>query len=203
MEGKENKLITVPWSRGLARCKFLGGSHAGITVSADDVTLIRLWHEQSVQVKSEKCLGVLTGDPPRSRAQATKSATAQAQRSRPIRGKCSRVGHRQWQTSAIFTTFMTGVRTIMKAYAILWQKLYACFSERTFDQGNQVLVSCAATHLDIRDCVFDEDRSSSQVPNRSTRHPNLYNCHSDTVLLSHVAKSQPASSCRRINRGIQ
>jgi hypothetical protein len=50
MEGKENKLITVPRSPGLARCQFLGGSHAGITVSADDAALIRLWHEQSVQL---------------------------------------------------------------------------------------------------------------------------------------------------------
>ena len=84
----------------------------------------------------------------------------------------------------------------MKAYAILWQKLYARFSEHTFDQGNRVLVSRVATHLDIRDRVSMKTGRLSQVPNRpiqrSTRHPNLCTCHRhETVPMSHVTKSQP------------
>ena len=70
----------------------------------------------------------------------------------------------------------------MKAYAILWQKLYARFSERTFHQGNRVLVSRVATDLDILDRVSMKTGRLSQVPNRpierSTRHPNL--CASST-----------------------
>ena len=88
--------------------------------------MIRLWHEQNVQVKSERFLGVPRGNPQHSRAQAAKSA-AQAQRSRPIRGTCSPAGHRQRQTSAILKTFMPRIRRFMKAYAILGQKLYALF----------------------------------------------------------------------------
>ena len=82
----------------------------------------------------------------------------------------------------------------MKAYAILWQKLYARFSEHTFDQGNRVLVSRVATHLDIRDRVSMKTGRLSQVPNRpiqrSTRHPDLCTCHrQEAVPLSHVARS--------------
>jgi hypothetical protein len=49
--------------------------------------------------------------------------------------------------------FVTSVGGFMKAYAILWQKFYARFSEHTFDQRNRVLASRVATHLDIRDRV--------------------------------------------------
>ena len=101
-----------------------------------------------------------------SRAHAAKSPTAQAQFLRPIRGKYSRASHRQRQTAAKLTTFMTGIRRFMKAHAILWQKLYARFSEHAFDQGNRVLVSRVATHLDIRDRVSMKTGRLSQVPNR-------------------------------------
>ena len=89
---------------------------------------------------------------------------------------------------------MSGIRRLLKAYAILWQKLYACFSEHTFDQGNQVLVSRVAAHLDIRDRVSMKTGRLSQVPNRpiqrSTRHPDLCTCHRhEAVPLSHVTKS--------------
>jgi hypothetical protein len=142
------------------RCHFLGGSDAPVIISLDEAALIRRsW----------------TGDP--SRAHAAKSPTAQAQFLQPFRGKYSRCNHRQRQTSAKLTTFMTGIRSFMKAYAILRQKLYARFSEHTFDQGDRVLVSRVATHLDIRDRVSMKTGRLSQVPNRpiqrSTRHSNL------------------------------
>ena len=161
-----------------------------------EAALIRLSHGQNVQMKSQRSLGVITGDPRRTRAHAAKSSTAQALRLRPIRGKYSRASHRQRQTAAKLTTFMTGIRRFMKAYAILWQKLYARFSEHAFDQGNRVLVSRVATHLDIHDRVSMKTGRLSQVPNRpiqrSTRHPNLCTCHRhETVPLSHVTKSQP------------
>ena len=145
------------------RCHFLGGSDARVIMSLDEAAGIRR---------------LRTGD--HSRAHAAKSPTAQALLLRPIRGKYSRASHRQRQTAAKLTTFMTGIRSFMKAYAILWQKLYARFSEHTFDQGNRVLVSRVATHLDIRDRVSMKTGRLSQVPNRpiqrSTRHPNLCTC---------------------------
>ena len=161
-----------------------------------DEALIRPRHEQNAQMKSQRSFGVITGDPRHTRAHAAKSSTAQALLLRPIRGKYSRASHRQRQTAAKLTTFMTGIRRFMKAYAILWQKLYARFSEHTFDQGNRVLVSRVATHLDIRDRVSMKTGRLSQVPNRpiqrSTRHPNLCTCHRhEAVPLSHVTKSQP------------
>jgi hypothetical protein len=61
---------------------------------------------------------------------------------------------------------MTGIRTLMKAYAMLSQKLYARFPEHAFDEGNRVLVSRVATHLDIRDRVWMKSGRLSQVPNR-------------------------------------
>ena len=152
--------------------------------------LIRPWHEQDVQMKSQRSLGVTTGDSRHTRAHAAKSSTAQAQLLRPIRGKYSRAGHRQRQTAAKLATFMTGIRRFMKAYAILWQKLYARFSEHTFDQGNRVLVSRVATHLDIRDRVSMKTGRLSQVPNRpiqrSTRHPNLCTCHRHELCHCHM-----------------
>ena len=176
MKINQTDLITVPRSRKAGHCQFIGGSDARINPetgrSGADPTVDRR----------------------HSRAHAAKSSTAQAQRLRPIRGKYSRASHRQRQTAAKLTTFMTGIRRFMKAYAILWQKLYARFSEHTFDQGNRVLVSRVATHLDIRDRVSMKTGRLSQVPNRpiqrSTRHPNLCACHRhEAVPLSHVTKS--------------
>ena len=162
MEVRISDRITVPRSRKPDRRQFIRGSDARIIISLDEAALIRL----------------LTGD--HNRAHAAKSST-QAQFLRPIRGKYSRASHRQRQTAAKLTTFMTGIRSFMKAYAILGQKLYTRFSEHTFDQGKRVVVSRVATHLDVRDRVSMKTGRLCQVPNRpiqrSTRHPNLCTCH--------------------------
>ena len=162
MKINQTDLITVPRSRKPGHWQFIGGSDARIIISLDEAALIRLW----------------TGD--HNRAPAAKSSTAQAQFLRPIRGKYSRASHRQRQTAAKLTTFMTGIRSFMKAYAILWQKLYTRFSEHTFDQGNRVLVSRVATHLDVRDRVSMKTGRLCQVPNRpiqrSTLHQDLCTC---------------------------
>jgi hypothetical protein len=139
------------------RCHFLGGSDARVITSLDEAAGIRR---------------LRTGD--HSRAHAAKSSTAQAL------GKHSRARHKQRPTAAKLTTFMTGMRSFVKAHAILWQKLYARFSERTFHRGNRLQVSRVATDLDIRDRVSMKTGRLSQVPNRkiqrSTRHPNLCAC---------------------------
>ena len=73
MESKPSELITVPRSRKLARRQFLGGSDARIITSGDEAPVMRrLWHEQNIQ-----CLGITTGNPPRTRAHVAKSSTAQ------------------------------------------------------------------------------------------------------------------------------
>jgi hypothetical protein len=179
MKINQTDLITTPRSRKPGHWQFIGGSDARIIISLDEAALIRrLW----------------TGG--HSRAHATKSPTAQAQFLSPFRGKYARGSHKQRKTAAKLPTFMSGIRRLMKAHAILWKKLYARFSKHTFDQGNRVLVSRVATHLDIRDRVSMKTGRLSQVPNRpiqrSTRHPDLCTCHKhETVLLSHVTKSQP------------
>ena len=178
MKINQTDLITAPSSRKPGHCQFLGGSDARMTISLDEAALIR---------------GLWTGGP--SRAHAAQSPTAQALLLRPIRGKYSRASHKQRQTAAKLPTLMSGIQRLLKAYAILWQKLYACFSEHTFDQGNRVLVSRVAAHLDIRDRVSMKTGRLSQVPNRpiqrSTRHPDLCTCHRHkAVQLSHVTKSQ-------------
>jgi hypothetical protein len=159
MKINQTGLITVPRSRKPGHCQFIGGSDARIIINLDEAALI----------------GQRTGDP--SRAHTAKSPTAPALLLRPIRGKYSRASHKQRQTAATLPTLMSGIRRLLKAYAILWQKLYARFSERTFHQGNRVLVSRVATHLDIRDRVSMNAGRLSQVPNRqierNTRHPNL------------------------------
>jgi hypothetical protein len=165
MKIKQTDLITVPLSRKPGHCHFLGGSDARVIISLDEAAGIQR---------------LRTGD--HSRAHAAKSPTAQALLLRPLRGKHSRATtQRQRQTAAILPTFMSGIRSFMKAYAILRQKLYARFSEHTFDQGNRVLGSRVAAHLDIRDRVSMQTGRLSQVPNRpiqrSTRHPDLCICH--------------------------
>jgi hypothetical protein len=158
------------------RRRFVNGTHAGVIMGSEGV-LIRPSHEQHVQMKSRRSLGVITGDPRHTRAHAAKWSTAHALRLRPVRGKYSRASNRQRRTAPKLTTFVTAVRRFMKAYAILWQKLRARFSERTFHQGNRVLGSRVATDLDIRDRVSMKTGRLSQVPNRqierSTRHANL------------------------------
>jgi hypothetical protein len=163
MKINQTDLITVPRSRKPGHCPFLGGSDARVILRLDEAALIQgLWEGGH------------------SRAHAAKSPTAQALLLRPIRGKSSRASHKQRQTAAKLPTLMSGIRRLLKAYAILSQKLYACFSEHTFDQGNRVLVSRVAAHLDIRDRVSMKTGRLSQVPNlpiqRSTRHPDLCTC---------------------------
>ena len=158
MKINQTDLITVARSRKPGHCQSLGGSDARIILRLDEAALMR-------------------GLGGHSRAHAAKSPTAQALLLRPIRGKYSRAGHRQRQPSANLATFMTDIRSFIKTYAILWQKLYAPFSENTFDQGNRVLVSRVATDLDIRDRISMKAGRLSQVPNRpiqrSTRHADL------------------------------
>jgi hypothetical protein len=202
MESKPSELITVPRSRKLARRRFPGGSDARIITIADGAPVMRrLWHEQNIQ-----CLGITTGNPPRTRAHVAKSSTAQTPRLRPIGRQHLRTRHRQRQTAAKLMAFITGIRTIMKAPATLGHKLYACFSEYIFDQRKRVLVSCVAIDLDIRNRVSMKTGRLSQVPNRpierSTRHPDLCACHRhESVSMSHVTVSQPCLPYRRINGG--
>ena len=162
MKINETDLITVPRSRKPGHYQFIGASDARIINSLDEAALIRLW----------------TGDP--SPARAAKSLTARAQFLRPIRGKSSRASREQRQAAAKSMILTTGIRGFMKACAILSQKLYARFSENTFDQGDPVRVSRVATDLDICDRVSMKTGRPSQVPNRqierSTRHPNLCAC---------------------------
>jgi hypothetical protein len=177
------------------RAHFFGGSDARIIISGEEA-LIRPRHAQDAQMKSQRSFGVITGESRHPRAHAAQSSTAQAQFLRPIRGKYPRASHKQRQAAAKLPTFITGILVFIKAYAVLRQKLYARFSEHTFDQGNRVLVSRVAAHLDIRDRVSMRTGRLSQVPNRpiqrSTRHPDLCTCRRDeAVPLSHVTKSQP------------
>jgi hypothetical protein len=173
MESKPSELITVPRSRKLARHRFLGGSDARIITSADEAPVMRrLRHEQNIE-----CLAITTGNPLRTCAHVAKSATAQTPRLRLIGRPDSRSGHRRQQTAENFTAFMTAIRRFMKAYAILWRKLLARFSEYAVDQANRVLISRVTTDLDILERISMKDGRLSQVPNRqierSTRHANL------------------------------
>jgi hypothetical protein len=174
------------------RAHFFSGWDARIIMSSNKAALICLSHEQTVQMKSQRSFGVITEDSRHTPAYAAKSAKPQTQCSRPVGRKYSRPRHGQRQTAANLTAFATGVRRFMKAYAILWQKLHARFSEHTFDHGDRVLISRVATHLDIRDRVSMETGRLCQVPNRpiqrSTRHPNLCACHRHESPMSHVTK---------------
>jgi hypothetical protein len=159
---KQTGLITVLRSRKPGHCQFIDGSDARIIMSLDEAAPTRLW----------------TGDP--SRAHAAKSPREQALLLRPIRGKYARSSHRQRRTFAKLPAFITDILIVIKAYAVLRQKLYARFSQHTFDQGSRVLVSRVTAHLDIRDRVSMKTGRLSQVPNRpiprSTCHSYLCTC---------------------------
>jgi hypothetical protein len=162
------------------RAHFYGGSDTRIIISGEEA-LIRPRHAQDAQMKSQRSFGVITGDSRHTRGHVARSSTAQAEHLRPLRGKYSRTtSHKQRQTAAKLPPLMIDIRRLLKAYAILWQKLYARFAERPFHQGNRVLVSRVATDLDIRDRVSMKTGRLSQVPNRpiqrSTRHPDLCTC---------------------------
>jgi hypothetical protein len=149
-----------------SRCHFLGGSDTRIIMGFDEAALIRLSHEQNVQMKCQRSFGLITGDPRRTRAHVPKSSAVQAPRVRPVRRKRSRASYRQRQPVVKLTTLITVIRILTKAHAILWQKLCARSSEHTFDRANRVLVSRVATDLDIRDRVSMQTGRLSQVPNR-------------------------------------
>jgi hypothetical protein len=81
-------------------------------------------------------------------------------------------------------------------------------TEHTLDKANSVFVSDVATHLDVGDRVSMKAGRLGQAPNRPIQHsagyPNLCPYHKhETAPESHVTKSQPCSSRRRINGGIQ
>ena len=165
MEANVAKFTAVVKRMRADHRRLVNGSHAGVIMGSEGA-LIRPSHEQHVQMKSQRSLGVITGDPSRTGAHADKSSTAQTPRLRPIERQHSRARHRQRQTVAKLTAFMTAIRRFMKAYAIPWQKLYARFSEHAFGQGNQILVSRVATHLDIRDRVSSKIGCLPKAPNR-------------------------------------
>jgi hypothetical protein len=171
------------------RSHFLGGSHARIIIGSDDGALTPLSHEQNAQMRSKRFLCVIPEDPKQTLAHVTKSSTAQTARLQPVGRKYWQDSHRQHQTAAKVTALMTGIRRFMKAYATLWQKLYARFPEHAFNQGDRVLGSRVATHLDVGDRFSMQTGRLSQVPNRpiqrSTRHPN-----------SHATKLQTSLPCR-------
>jgi hypothetical protein len=161
MKIKQTDLITVPRSRKPGHCHFIGGADARMIISLDEAALIRLW----------------TGGP--SGAHAAKSPTAQALRLRPIRGKSSRASHKQRQTATKLPTLMSGIRRLLKAYAVLWPKLHARFSEYRFDQAIRVPGSHVATHLDVCDRVPMRTGHLTQVSNRQIERstsPNLCAC---------------------------
>ena len=133
--------VTTVHSINPNRCRFIGGSDARIIMSKEEAARIQLSTDDH------------------SRVPAAKLPTAQAQFLRPIRGKYLRAGHRQRQPSANLATFVTDIRRFIKAYAILWQKLYARFSKNTFDQGNR---TPGFPHSGPSRCwgsCFDDDRS--------------------------------------------
>jgi hypothetical protein len=170
MESTLNQLITVPRSRKAQR-RFLGGSDERIITSADEAPVTRLRHEQNIQ-----CLGITTVNPLRTRAHVAKSATVQTPRAGLIGRPDSRSGHRRQQTAENFTGFMTAIRMLMKAYAILWRKLHAHFSEYAMNRANPVLVSQIAT-VDILERISTKAGRLSELPNgqikASVRHANL------------------------------
>ena len=186
---------------------FIGTSDTRVSVSPDRAALMRLSHEQTVQMSSQRCLRVTTGDSGHIRAHAAKSSTAQAPGLRPVGRKSSRARHTRRRTAAKLATFMTRIRRLMKAYAVLRQELCARFSEHAFDHGNRVPVSSAATHLDIRDRVSMQTGRLSQVPRwRAFRAPRATVSASsrdrapapepETVTTSHATEQQPSSTCR-------
>jgi hypothetical protein len=166
------------------------GLNARFIMGGDEAAWVRPSHEQNAQIKFQKCLVVLTRDTRKTRADAAKSSTAQTQYLRPVGRKYSGVSRRQRQTAAQLKSFMTGIRTLMKACSGLWQKLCARSSEHAFDQGNRVPGSRVATHLDIRDRASTQTGCLSQVPN----------CPIDRSVPS---KSLSCSPRGRANGGIQ
>jgi hypothetical protein len=170
---------------------FFGGSDARIVVSSNERALIRLSHEQNFQEKSQRSLYLTTGNPPRTRAHAAKSSTAQANCLLPIGRKYSRARHRERQTAANLAAFMAGIRRFMKVYAFLWQKLHARFSEYSFDQANRVPGSHVATHLDVCD----------RVPMRTGQLTQVSNCQIERSTYPNLCACQQARNAKQSNQG--
>jgi hypothetical protein len=147
------------------RAHFIGSSEQRIIMSWDEAALARPSHEQNIQMKSQKRLGVTSGDPRHTRARAAKSSVARAF-FRPVQGKYSRARHTQRQTAAKSAILMSRIGRFMKAYADLRRKLYARSSEHTFDHGDRAFVSRAAAHLDVRDRVSMKTDRARETPNR-------------------------------------
>ena len=147
-----------------ARPRPLGSSRTRIIVSGDEAALIRLSHEQTVQMKCRKCLVVPMRDTRQTHSQAAKSSRAQAPDLRPD-GRYSRSRHGQRHTTANFAAFRTLIRRFMRACAIPRQRLYARYSEHTSDQGNRVLGCRVAAHLDVRNRVSMQTGRLGQIPN--------------------------------------
>jgi hypothetical protein len=179
---------------------FIRDSDARNTVGGEEAAR----HYQNPQMNSLSSLGITAGDL-RCSAHAAESSMAQAQCVRPIRAKYSRASHRKRQPAANLTTLMTGVWRLMKAYAILWQKLYARFSERIFDQGHRVLASGGATRLDVGDRVSMQTGRLSRIPSRPTQSQHapseFAHCPRQETAATHVTEPQTSLPCRRINGG--
>ena len=177
------------YTRNFQNCRFIGGTDGRIIVSGDAAALIRPWHEQNIRTKSQRCLVVPGGDMRQTLAHAAKSSKPQTQCSRPIGRNRRRAGNRQRQIATKLVTFLTGIRRVINANAILWQKLYARFSDHTFDQGNRVLGPRVAAHLDILDRISRKTGRLGQVPNRGTAAPSEFVRLSQAAApMTHVAK---------------
>ena len=69
----------------LSRRLFIGGSDVRVIVSGEEAALVRLWHEQNVQMKSQRSLGVISADQRHTHGHVARSSTAQAEHLRPLR----------------------------------------------------------------------------------------------------------------------
>jgi hypothetical protein len=187
-----------------ARRHLMAALDARIVISGGKAALIRLSLEQNVQMKSQRCLEVTTGDTRRIRAHAAKPSTARAQFLGPIGRKCWRTNLRRRKPAGKLVTFMTGIRSFVKAYAFCGKNSAHPFRNHTFNQGNRALFSRVATHVDIGDRVSTKTGRHSQVPNRpierSASHPNCA-CRRLEPPSPHMTKQQPNIAYRRINGG--
>ena len=189
-----------------SRCRFLGGSDTRIIMDFDEAALIRLSHGQNVQMKCQRSLGVISEDPRHTRAHVAKSVE------RRTLSSCDPFGASTLELATdngepLQTNDLRDCRPeVHEACAILWQKLYARFSEYALEQGNRVPVFRVATRLVIHDPVSMQTGRLSQVPNRpiqrSTRHPEFVQLsQARTVPMSHVTTSSTSLPRRRIKGG--
>jgi hypothetical protein len=100
------------------------------------------------------------------RDRAARVPKAQAWFSRSVGSRRSRIHHRQWKTAEKSRTFVSYILRLVKACAVWWYKLSACFSEHIFDQRDRQLVSRVTACLNIRDHVSMKTGRRNQVQNR-------------------------------------